>query len=175
MIIRANETNAGMIYCAIFIVSLYILVTALTAVPVSVIGLISGSLGLLVSLFGMFTIFNSRFTYIPDKSKVQREPQITITEKEIICNYSSQNVKDRVQWDKINRIQILTTDEGPESCDVFYMIRDSTGGGVSIPHDREESKIVTDRILSLPGFDFEMFTKAMGSTENKWFDVWEKK
>ena len=177
IVINMNESLAGIIYSGILIASAYGFFSALGNEEWSTGKLISNSLGLLVSFIGLYTIFSSRFSYVSreSKSKAHGEPKITVTDKEIICNFPSRFVKNKVEWDKINRIQIVTTDEGPEVCDVFYMIQDSDGGGVCIPQDREESEVITNRILNLPGFDYETFTRAMGSTENKWFDVWEKK
>lgn len=111
-----------------------------------------------------------------DNSKWQRgtEPFITITEAELICQYPSSNKTDKITWDDIIRIDVITTDKGPAVCDVFILITDDNGS-VAIPQDREEeSKIVIDRIFKLPNFDFEQFIKAMSSAENNTFNVWRK-
>lgn len=107
-------------------------------------------------------------------SSVVKEPFITINEEQLVCSYPSQNKTEFISWENINCIDVLTTDEGPYVCDVFILITDNNGG-VAIPQDKEECKLVVDKIFKLPGFDFKQFTEAMGSTDNRKFNVWQKK
>ena len=137
--------------------------------------LLAGVIGLSLSFFGLFTLFSQRFKYIASSSSLEKEPFIVITDEQISCSYHSQDLEEKMLWKEINHIQILTTDEGPYVCDVFIVLRNSkTNEGIILPHDREETTQVIDRILQFPGFDLETFVKAMGSSENKWFNVWEK-
>jgi hypothetical protein len=101
------------------------------------------------------------------------EPIITITEEELACSYPSKNIIDKITWKDINHVDVLTTEEGPIVCDVFILISDNNGG-VVVPQDREECKVVIDKIFKLPGFGFNEFTAAMSSTSNKRFNVWRK-
>jgi hypothetical protein len=126
--------------------------------------------------FGVYTLLCKRFTYnevnIEDENT---EPIITISEEEIVCNYPSSFKKEKISWRDITKIQVLTTDEGPYLCDVFLILRDTNDKGIVIPqYKQKETKQVLDRILKFEGFDNRLFIEAMGSTEIKWFTVWEK-
>ena len=130
----------------------------------------------LISLFGLVTLVTRRFVYIPAGSgRVDDGLKITLTADEVICEYSGINKTERVRWDEIDRIQVLTTDEGPVVCDVFLVLQNSmTQKGVMLPQDREETKEVFEKVQQWPGFDNKNFVRAMGSAENQWFDVWKK-
>ncbi len=107
------------------------------------------------------------------KSKSEQEPFITVTDSNVICSYPSLNKTERISWANIDSVAVITTDEGPYICDVFILISDNNGG-VAIPQDNDVCQTILDRIFKLPGFDFALFTTAMGSTENKKFNVWNR-
>jgi hypothetical protein len=103
------------------------------------------------------------------------EPNITITKEEIICAFPSKRKEDKIRWDEIVKIQILTTNEGPDVCDVFLVLLNIQNTGVVIPQDKsEEFRTIHKTITLYTGFDHRLFVTAMGSTQVKWFTVWEK-
>ncbi len=106
---------------------------------------------------------------------VTPEPIITVNEREIICEFSSQNKTDKISWDDVDTINVLTTDEGPFTSDVFILLVNSkTNLGVALPSDRDETQQVIEKILQFPNFDFEKWITSMGSVENCIFEVWKK-
>ena len=141
---------------------------------------------LLIASFGLFTLFSRRFKYVSTNSQEyydsrlaensKKEPFIKVTDNEITCDFPSKNKQDKINWDEIDLIQVLTTDEGPYVCDVFIILQNTaTKNGVAVPSDRLETKLIVDRIIKFPDFDGKTWIEAMGSAENKWFTVWKKK
>ena len=124
-----------------------------------------------MALSALFSFFSKRFR----KQPVDQGPIITITDDGITCIYPSLHKTDAVLWNELTKIDVLTTDDGPAVCDVIFMLYGTNGNGVAIPQDRPESKVVVDKILNLPGFDYECFINAMGSADNQLFHVWKKK
>ena len=103
------------------------------------------------------------------------EPVITVNEKEIICEYPRQNKTNRINWEEIDLINVVTTDEGPFTNDVFILLINSkTNLGVALPNDRSETQEVVEKILKFPNFDFEKWITSMSSVENCIFEVWKK-
>lgn len=78
-----------------------------------------------------------------------------------------------IQWNAVKGIFIETTDEGPFSADVFWLVADDKGS-LKIPQGATGEQELLDHLQKLPGFDNEMLIKAMGSTDNQIFPVWLK-
>lgn len=126
---------------------------------------------------GFKSIFDKKpffpLDFLANSSKI-KEPIITVDQYEIKCDYPSENKEEIIQWKKINKIKILTTDEGPYVCDVFVVLYDSKGNRVIIPQENEKCQLIIDRIFEFPNFDYKTTTIAMSSAENNWFEVWNK-
>lgn len=129
---------------------------------------------IIVTVAGVLRIYNR-----PAAQNVEgvseEDPEVTITADGVSCYYPSQHKTEKISWKDMNMIDILTTNKGPQQGDVFIMLEESREKGVAIPQTNIKSKEITDSITKLPGFDHRTFIKAMGSTEYKWFRVWERK
>jgi hypothetical protein len=68
----------------------------------------------------------------------------------------------------------MTTDDGPVSDDVFWVLHGSDGTGCVIPSEASGADGILKRLQELPGFDNEKFIESMGSTANQSFLVWSK-
>lgn len=77
-------------------------------------------------------------------------------------------------WSKLEKVEILTTSEGPLAADVFWVFHDSEGGRASIPCGATGEPALMDKALALPGFDLEKFTVAQASTGDATFPVWTR-
>lgn len=176
--INMNRRDALLILCLLFFIfslgSYELLFNRGHYSTFALTALVVCAVGLLVTLFGFFTLISKRFAYTgPVLFSSPVGPDITITEEEIICKFSSGQV-DHIRWNNVAKVQVLTTDEGPYVCDVFYILTDTAGKGVAIPQDKPESGTIIEKITRWPGFQHEEMVLAMGSTEVKWFTVWEK-
>lgn len=83
------------------------------------------------------------------------------------------NLIESVTWDDLQRVKILTTDQGPFIEDVFYVLF-GTEDGCVVPHGAAESTDLLGRLQALPGFDNEAVVDAMTCVENNEFECWER-
>jgi hypothetical protein len=92
--------------------------------------------------------------------------------KVINADGSSESIK----WSELTAVFILTTDQGPFTDDVFFLLIDSEHpSGIVVPQgtigDRNLFIALQER---LPGFDNEKVIEAMSSTENTSFLIWDQ-
>jgi hypothetical protein len=78
-----------------------------------------------------------------------------------------------VRWCDLQEIGIITTDEGPASEDVYWMLI-GKAGGCAISGGAEGLSELLTRFQTLAGFDNEVVIKAMGSTSNAKFVCWRR-
>jgi hypothetical protein len=82
-----------------------------------------------------------------------------------------------VTWQALTGVGIRTTDEGPWSPDVFWGLHEnnSTSASVVFPGGSTgEPELIRAMQERLPGFRNEEFIRAMQSTWNSHFVVWER-
>ncbi len=78
-----------------------------------------------------------------------------------------------VRVEDIREIGIETTDTGPVSEDVFWLInRDSNS--LRIPQNSPVFKKLRDYFHSFEGFNWPSFTEAMSCTERRYFFCWRR-
>ncbi len=80
---------------------------------------------------------------------------------------------DQVRWDALQRVVIITTDTGPFTDDVFWLLDGGDGGLVAGSEDAGANEL-RDRLMKLPDFDFKAMAQAMGCSENAEFVVWRR-
>ena len=81
--------------------------------------------------------------------------------------------QETVLWSELQNVTIMTTDEGPFSDDVFWVLSGSETGCL-VPSEAEGMKELLPRLQQLPGFDNEAVIRAMGSTGNEKFLCWRR-
>ena len=82
---------------------------------------------------------------------------------------------ESVRWDDLERVEVLTTSDGPLLPDVFWLLHGSAGnGGCVIPQGATGDGELLKRLQELPRFDNKAFINAMGSTQPALFVCWEK-
>lgn len=125
--------------------------------------------GAAISIFFLMFTFSKRY-----KSVVERDqwPIIEVSHKEISMSAANSSSLGSIQWEEITRIEIATTDKGPEVCDVFIILYAETKQ-MTIPSEVDGVKDLLDKIFSFPGFKLGLFTIAMGCSQNERFVVWE--
>lgn len=80
---------------------------------------------------------------------------------------------EKLSWENLKRVEIITTNGGPWEPDVFWVLHGDTSGCL-IPNGATGEQAMIERFQKLPKFDDRMVIKAMGSTSNNSFLVWEK-
>ena len=105
----------------------------------------------------------------------KRQPdRVSITAK-VVTRFGPDGVQETVRWDDLAEVVIISTDEGPWSEDVFWLLIGSGGkSGCAVPQGADGSKVLLEALQKLPGFDNELVIKAMGSTSNARFTCWKK-
>lgn len=74
--------------------------------------------------------------------------------------------------DTLVGVDIVTTDDGPFSDDLFWVLSDQWGQQVVIPGGAKGAEALPDTLGSLQGFDHMAVMKAMSSTANARFEIW---
>jgi hypothetical protein len=104
--------------------------------------------------------------------KSSQEQPIEIDDEGVTRHLSDGKV-ERVQWDDLVEVEIITTDEGPWLDDMFYVLHGG-GSGCVVPSEHSKSGELLERLQRLPGFDNAKVIEASSCTENARFVCWRK-
>jgi len=97
---------------------------------------------------------------------------VRISDIEVACERPDGKT-ERVGWNDLQRVEILTTSEGPMVPDVFWLLH-GTNGGCAIPQGATGERALLERLQALPGFDNGQVIEAMGSTSDRRFLCWQR-
>ena len=78
---------------------------------------------------------------------------------------------DELKWSELTAVEIVTTDEGPWSDDIFWLLL--SGEHACVLPNSAGSEIL-DQLRSFDGVNTEAIISAMGWTENARFVVWKR-
>ena len=81
--------------------------------------------------------------------------------------------QERVRWDDLQEVSIITTDEGPYADDFFWVLIGKSGG-CAVSSLAKGSNELLSRLQGLPGFNNEAILHAVGSTANAKFVCWKR-
>lgn len=81
---------------------------------------------------------------------------------------------EAVQWEALESVDLLGSDEGPFVDDLFWLLRSADGGCV-VPGSDPAAAALLARLQALPGFDNEGLIRALASTENARFRLWQRR
>ena len=83
--------------------------------------------------------------------------------------------QERVLWDELERVEIVTTAEGPRSEDFFFLLGGRGGTGVAVSNELAvKHGLVAILQRRLGGLDNKAIIEASGSTQVRRFLVWQK-
>lgn len=112
----------------------------------------------------------------PSEPPKRLEPEcrfvVRVSDAEVVCERPDGRV-ERVGWDELQKVEVLTTSAGPFTADVFWGLI-GTDGGCCIPQGATGEKELLQRLQALPGFDNSAFIEAMGSTSEARFLCWQR-
>lgn len=92
-----------------------------------------------------------------------------------ICGTDHEGTAKTVSYDGLRTVAIATNDSGPWGADVWWLLYGAKGElNCAFPQGATGEKQVLDYLFALPGFDNEEVIKAMGSTSEAVFLVWQK-
>lgn len=125
--------------------------------------------GILVALaiIGLYGFWRSRSRHPASES-------VTYDERQIVRHVPDGTV-ERICWDELDRISIITTDQGPWNEDAYWIFEDAARQkGCMIGNGAEGFPALLDHISSFGGFSHERVIEAMGCTSNKRFIIWNR-
>jgi hypothetical protein len=97
---------------------------------------------------------------------------VRLTDTEVACERPDGKT-ERVAWSDLQRVEVLTTSDGPMFPDVFWLLH-GRDGGCAIPQGATGDKELLERLQTLPGFDNGKVIEAMGSTSDRRFLCWQR-
>jgi|SRR5688572_22754650 len=97
---------------------------------------------------------------------------VRLSDSEVVCERPDGNV-ERVGWADLEKVELVTTGEGPFAPDVFWVLH-GTAGGCAVPQGATGDKELLERLQALPGFDNGAVVEAMGSTSDRTFLCWQR-
>ena len=110
----------------------------------------------------------------PPSPEPERDWQVTLRDGQIIVQKGADEIKS-IDTKNLGGIIIETNDQGPWNSDVWWLLFDENKQlACAFPQGAEGEKEAVELLSSLPSFDHEAMIKAMGSTDNAVFPVWEK-
>jgi hypothetical protein len=80
-------------------------------------------------------------------------------------------VVERVAWDRLVSVDVVTTSDGPMNEDVFFVLAGEDGTGVAVPSGLAPGGFV-ERLQLLEGFDDEELIRAMSCAVDARFHCW---
>jgi hypothetical protein len=98
--------------------------------------------------------------------------EVVLTKDTISCTRPNGDF-EQVRFDDLVRVEVQTTDAGPEVTDVYFILADSKSECI-IPMGSAGDEHLLEKLQTLPGFDNETYSKAMSSTEDARFVCWQK-
>jgi hypothetical protein len=81
--------------------------------------------------------------------------------------------EEQINWEEIEEIKLINTDEGPFLPDV-WLILIGNGKGCSIPQGSDGWNEVYDIISKYDGFNFENVIKSASCSDNETFELWQR-
>lgn len=80
---------------------------------------------------------------------------------------------EQIDWNEIEEIKLINTDEGPFLPDVWLILM-GNGKGCSIPQGSDGWNKVYDIVSKYDGFNFENVIKSVSCADNETFELWQK-
>jgi hypothetical protein len=80
-------------------------------------------------------------------------------------------IRERVDWDRLATVDVVTTSDGPVAGDVFFVLGGADGTGVAVPFGLAPAGFV-ERLQLLDGFDNDQLIRAMSSAVDARFHCW---
>jgi hypothetical protein len=97
---------------------------------------------------------------------------VRLSDSEEVCERPNGKV-ERFGWSDQQKIEIVTTSDGPFARDVFWVLHGSENGH-AVSQDATGEKELLERLQSLPGFDNQAVMEAMGCSLDRRFLCWRK-
>ncbi|HEX7046641.1 MAG TPA: hypothetical protein VF275_03590 [Gammaproteobacteria bacterium] len=112
--------------------------------------------------------------YLSQRNRGFSPERVVFDEHEVIRHLPDGSV-EKIRWDEIDCVSIVTTDTGPWAEDAFWILENAARTkGCMIGNGAEGFEMLLERLQSLVGFRDDQVIEAMGCTSNSRFVVWER-
>lgn len=119
------------------------------------------------------TTWKQRYGVVdPPRLPPESQCVVRISESDVSCTRPN-GTTERVAWDDLRQVEIVTTDDGPFRPDVFWLLHGSKTGCV-VPQGATGEPELLERLQQLPGFRNNAVIEAMTSDDNQRFLCWQK-
>jgi hypothetical protein len=108
----------------------------------------------------------------PAKLRPEIQYIVALSDVDVSCTHPDNSV-ERVAWQDLQSVEIVTTDDGPPATDAFWVLRGTTSSCV-IPQGATGERQLVERLQELPGFDHEAVIEAFGKTANGRIVCWRR-
>ena len=98
---------------------------------------------------------------------------VTVDERGVSCTRPDGTLAS-VLWEDLQAVIIETTDAGPFTTDLFWILVGRESGCV-VPQGATGEDVLLEKLQAFSGFDTMAVIAAMGSTENQRFLCWQSK
>jgi hypothetical protein len=108
------------------------------------------------------------------RASLQPENQfvVRLSDSEIVCDRPDGKT-ERVAWEDLQRVEILTTADGPFAPDVFWVLS-GTNSGCVVPWGATGDRELLERLQTLPRFDNTAVINSASKTDETMTLCWEK-
>lgn len=116
----------------------------------------------------------SIFVYWRWRERQTESEAVSFDEREIIRKVPDGSV-ERINWQDVARISIITTDDGPWDEDAYWVFEDEQRqNGCMIGNGADGFPELLEHITKFEGFNEITVIEAMGCVSNKHFVVWNR-
>lgn len=102
-----------------------------------------------------------------------RYPKVSVDEDAIAIDDRKGSVAT-IPWSELERIAVLTTSDGPYTCDFFWVL-ESNAVVHMFASESEGADAAVTALTALPGFDYGAMLLAAGSVTDNIFPVWRRR
>jgi hypothetical protein len=135
-----------------------------------------GFSGLSPGLKEVWAYLQARDSVLSGGSCAPLEPEgrfmVRLSDSEVVCERSDGKI-ERVGWADLQKVEVVTTSDGPLSPDVFWVLH-GTHGGCAVPQGATGESQLLERLQALPGFDNRAVIEAMSCTSDRRFLCWQR-
>ena len=98
---------------------------------------------------------------------------VRLSDEEVVCERPDGKV-ERVSWSELQKVEVVTTSDGPLVADVFWVLH-GVEQGCAIPQGATGEQELLERLQKLPNFDNRAVIEAMGCASDRRFLCWERR
>lgn len=130
-----------------------------------------------LQLLGLLVTIPSALGIIPAirmaRLRKQRQDPGLVEINERRITYLGPHFGGSVSVDALTRIDIIVSTDWGAAPDIFWTLQHRDGPDLSIPARAEGGENLADAFAALPGFDYQKVIRAMGTTGDARFLIWE--